>query len=110
MFEMNEERSSLLGASSCRFVLKMCPGLHGIREAEGPIQDLHADPGREPSHDHREFQQAIPAGGERKLLPHAPRSMRYAILSSGAAQFEGLSAEASYWLHKVGGAILGMVK
>ena len=27
-----------------------------------------------------------------------------------AAQFEGLPAEASYRLHKVGGAILGMVK
>jgi hypothetical protein len=36
--------------------------------------------------------------------------MRYAILSSGAAQLEGLSVEASYRLQKVGGAILGMVK
>ena len=48
--------------------------------------------------------------GEKKLLSHAPRSMRYAILYSKAAQFEGLAAESSYRLQKVGGAILGMVK
>jgi hypothetical protein len=38
-----------------------------------------------PSHDHRKFQQAIPAGGKRKLLRYAPRSMRYAILNPRAA-------------------------
>ncbi|MDO9211981.1 MAG: hypothetical protein Q7V48_14730 [Deltaproteobacteria bacterium] len=43
------------------------------------------------------------------MLRYAPRSMRYAILSSGAAQFEGLPAEASYRLQKVGGMVLGMV-
>ena len=36
--------------------------------------------------------------------------MRYAILYSRAAQFEGLSEEASYRLQKVGGMVLGMVK
>jgi len=36
--------------------------------------------------------------------------MRYAILYSRAAQLEGLSAEASYRLQKVGGMVLGMVK
>jgi len=37
-------------------------------------------------------------------------AMRYALLYSRAAQFEGLSAEASCRLQKVGGMLLGMVK
>jgi hypothetical protein len=36
--------------------------------------------------------------------------MRYAILYSRAAQFEGLSAESSYRLPKVEGMVLGMMK
>jgi hypothetical protein len=37
-------------------------------------------------------------------------AMLHAFLYLRAAQFEGLSAEASYRLQKVGGMVLGMVK
>ncbi len=46
----------------------------------------------------------------RKSLLHAPRSMRYTFFYQWAAQYEELSGEASFWLQKVGGIALGMVK
>ena len=36
--------------------------------------------------------------------------MHYAFFNKGATQFEGLSAEASYRLQKVGGMVLAMMK
>jgi len=53
MFEIWEERRGpLLGLLLVDLYLKYGPDLHGIRETEGPVQNFHADSGRESSRDH----------------------------------------------------------